>query len=83
MLRIPHCLYNRLTDGGKIVGPTHPETLFPFLWYPFLLEAECTPRPSAAGTIRHIEEIHARLRVSNPRPSGLRVVPQEDSNVYG
>jgi hypothetical protein len=23
MLRIPHCLDNWLTDGGKVVGPTH------------------------------------------------------------
>jgi hypothetical protein len=23
MLRIPHCLDNRLTDGGKVVSPTH------------------------------------------------------------
>jgi hypothetical protein len=36
MLRIPHCLDNRLTDGGKVVSPTHrpllyyPETLFLF-----------------------------------------------------
>jgi hypothetical protein len=34
ILRIPHCLDSRLTDGGKIVSPTHrpllysPETLF-------------------------------------------------------
>jgi hypothetical protein len=33
MLRIPHCLDSRLTDGGKVVRPTHrpliysPETL--------------------------------------------------------
>jgi hypothetical protein len=24
MLRIPHCLYSRLTDSGKVVSPTHP-----------------------------------------------------------
>jgi hypothetical protein len=23
MLRIPHCLHNRLTDGSKVVSPTH------------------------------------------------------------
>jgi hypothetical protein len=23
MLRIPHCPENRLTDGGKVVNPTH------------------------------------------------------------
>jgi hypothetical protein len=24
MLRIPHCLDTLLTDGGKVVSPTHP-----------------------------------------------------------
>jgi hypothetical protein len=24
MLRIPHCLHNRLIDGGKVVSLTHP-----------------------------------------------------------
>jgi hypothetical protein len=23
MLRIPHCLDDRLTDGGKVISPTH------------------------------------------------------------
>jgi hypothetical protein len=46
MLRIPHCLDNRLTDGGKVVSSTHqpllysPETLFLCFWYSFLLEAD-------------------------------------------
>jgi hypothetical protein len=46
ILRIPHCLDNRLTDGGKVVSPTYrpllssPETLFVCLWYSFLLETE-------------------------------------------
>jgi hypothetical protein len=45
-LRIPHCIDNRLTDGGKVVSPTHrpllysPETLLLCFWYSFLLEAE-------------------------------------------
>jgi hypothetical protein len=29
MLRIPHCLDNRLTDGGKVVSPTHPPYFTP------------------------------------------------------
>jgi hypothetical protein len=39
-------LYNRLTDGGKVVSPTHRQcsapqkTLFFCIWYSFLLEAE-------------------------------------------
>jgi hypothetical protein len=46
MLRIPHCLGNRLTDGGKYVSLTHPPHFTPqkhyyFCFrYTFLLEAE-------------------------------------------
>jgi hypothetical protein len=46
MLRIPCCLDNRLTDGGKVVSPTHrphftPQNLFFLCFrYSFLLEAE-------------------------------------------
>jgi hypothetical protein len=46
MLRIPHYLENRLTDGDKFVSPTQPdalyspETFFFLLLVPFLLEAE-------------------------------------------
>jgi hypothetical protein len=29
MLRIPHCLDNRLTDDGKVVSPTHPPHFTP------------------------------------------------------
>jgi hypothetical protein len=28
MFRIPHCLDNRLTDGGKVVSPTHRPLLY-------------------------------------------------------
>jgi hypothetical protein len=46
MLRIPHCLDNRLTDGSKVVSPMHrprstPQKHYYFcFWYSFLLEAE-------------------------------------------
>jgi hypothetical protein len=44
MLRIPHCLDNKLTDGGKVVSLTRaalysPETFF-YFWYSFLLATE-------------------------------------------
>jgi hypothetical protein len=62
MLRIPHCLDNRLTDGGKVVSPTQwPRStlqkhyVFCF-WYSFLLEAEWTPGTCEAERIRYIEE---------------------------
>jgi hypothetical protein len=29
MLSVPHCLDNRLTDGGKVVSPMHRRTLLP------------------------------------------------------
>jgi hypothetical protein len=29
MLRIPHCLDSRLTDGDKVVSPTHPSRFTP------------------------------------------------------
>jgi hypothetical protein len=33
MLRILYCLYNRLTDGGKVVGPTHRPRSTPQKYY--------------------------------------------------
>jgi hypothetical protein len=35
MLRIPHCLDNRLTDGGKVVSPKHPPHFTPQKHYYF------------------------------------------------
>jgi hypothetical protein len=35
MLRIPHCLDNRLTDGGKVVNPTHRPHFTPQKHYYF------------------------------------------------
>jgi hypothetical protein len=35
MLRIPHCLENRLTDGGKVVSPTHQPHFIPQKHYYF------------------------------------------------
>jgi hypothetical protein len=41
MLRIPHCVDNRLTDGGKVVSPTHRPHFTPqkhiFLMFPVLI----------------------------------------------
>jgi hypothetical protein len=58
MLRIPHYLDNRLTDGGKVVSPTHRPRFTPQKHYYFsvsvnhLLEAELNLGPSAARRIR-------------------------------
>jgi hypothetical protein len=48
-----------------------PVTSLLSFWYSFLLEAEWTPGPSAAGRIRQIEKNHSPHRVSNPRSSSL------------
>jgi hypothetical protein len=68
----------RLTDCGEVVNLTRRPRLTPqenYLinsWYSFLLEAESTPGPSAAGRIRSMEKkIQCPHRDSNPRPSGL------------
>jgi hypothetical protein len=76
MLRTPHCLDNRLTDGGKVVSPKHQprppsEMSFFCFWYSFLLEAESQGlvRPEGLGKLEKINSLHW---VSNPRPSGLQ-----------
>jgi hypothetical protein len=48
MLRLPHFLDNRLTDGCEAVSLTRwQDALYPQedSWYSFLLEAESTPGP--------------------------------------
>jgi hypothetical protein len=59
MLRIPHCLDSRLTDGGTVVSPAHRPHFTPHkhFWYSFMLEAEWIPGPSVAGRIKLIEKL--------------------------
>jgi hypothetical protein len=53
MLNSPHYLDNRRTDGDRVVGLTYrPRSTQQKLVSEFLLEAEYTPGPSAAGRIR-------------------------------
>jgi hypothetical protein len=58
MLRTPHCLDNRLTDGGEDVGLTRQERCIPqkhlylCLWYSFLSEAEQTTVPTTTERSR-------------------------------
>jgi hypothetical protein len=76
ILRIQHCLDSRLTDGGKVVSPTHRPCSTP--------QKHCS---SASGThscyrlskpqglvrsecLRKLE-IHSPHWFSNPRPHGL------------
>jgi hypothetical protein len=87
MLRIPYCLENRLTDGGKIASPTRRPPSTPQKHY-FL--ANFCKRPSAAGVIRQIETknvihiIGSQTRdfpACNIAPQSLRYrVPQKVSD---
>jgi hypothetical protein len=61
MLRIPHYLENRLTDGSEVSFKHQqrfpPQKLFKsYIWYSYLLEAEKTLGPSASGKIRQIDK---------------------------
>jgi hypothetical protein len=46
MLRIPHCLDNRLINGGKVVSLMNWPRFMPrnIFWYSFLLETEYAPK---------------------------------------
>jgi hypothetical protein len=76
MLRIPHYLDNRLTDGGKVVSPTHRQHFT--LQKHYYLSASgthfCQRLSKPKGLVR--SEVLGKFknsphRVSNPRPSGL------------
>jgi hypothetical protein len=76
MLKIPHCLDNRLTDGGKVVSPTHPPHFTPQKNYYFnvcgthfcwkLSKPQRLVRPEGLRKFKNSPH-----RVPNPRPSGL------------
>jgi hypothetical protein len=50
VLRIPHCLGNRLTDGGEVVSPTHRPHFTPHKHFSNVSGTHFCP--SVAGTIR-------------------------------
>jgi hypothetical protein len=76
MLRITHCLDNRLTDGGNVVSPTHQPHFTPQKHYYFdvsgthfclrLSKPQDLVRPEGLGKFKKSPH-----RVSNSRPSGL------------
>jgi hypothetical protein len=77
MLRIPQCLDNQLTDGGKIVSTTHRPRSTPQKHYYFYVSGThfCQRLSKPQGLVRP-EELgkfkNSPHRVSNPRPSGLQ-----------
>jgi hypothetical protein len=54
MLRIPHCLDNRLTDGGKVVSPTHRPQFTPQKHYYFYVSGThfCYRQSKLQGLVR-------------------------------
>jgi hypothetical protein len=55
MLRIPHCLDNRLIDGSKVVSPTHQLYFTPQKHYYFNVSGThfylyCTQKPGDSST---------------------------------
>jgi hypothetical protein len=59
MLRIPHCLDNRLTDGGeaeslKLRPPLYTPETFLCFWYSVLLEAEQAPGHKCGSRTRNL-----------------------------
>jgi hypothetical protein len=76
MLRIPHCLDNRLINGGKGVSPRTRRTLLHrnIIIFMFLVlisvkmldKPQSLVRPEGLGKFKNSPH-----RVSNPRPSGL------------
>jgi hypothetical protein len=75
MLRIPHCLDNRLTDGGKVSAlPTHRILLHRNIIYVSgshfcyrLSKLQDLVQPELLGKFKK----NSPHRVSNSRPSGL------------
>jgi hypothetical protein len=45
MWRIPHYLDNRLTDGGKVVSPTHLPRFTPKKYFLVLISVTCGVSP--------------------------------------
>jgi hypothetical protein len=76
MLRIPHCLYNRFTDGGKVVSPTHrPSSTSQNHYFSASVIHFCQRLNKSQGLVRleglgKLKKIQWPHRVSNPRPLG-------------
>jgi hypothetical protein len=63
MLRIPHCIHNWLTDGGKVVSPTHQPHFTPQKHYYYvsgthfccrLIKPQGLVRPEGLGKFKKI-----------------------------
>jgi hypothetical protein len=57
MLKIPHCLDNRITDGGKVLSPKHPPHFTPqkhyFYYYYYVYDTYfCYKLSKPQGLVR-------------------------------
>jgi hypothetical protein len=66
MLRIPHCLDNRLINGGKVVSLTHPPHFTPKKHYYFNVSATQTESNSVEilETLAMIRQVFGEERMS-------------------
>jgi hypothetical protein len=82
MLRTPHCLDNRLTDGCKVVSSKHrpPFTPREDFWYSFLLEAETTPW--ALVRLEGWGKLKSPKTLSGIEPATLRAAVSKKTNKF-
>jgi hypothetical protein len=78
MLRIPHCVDNGLTDGGKFVSPRNRPHFTPKKHYFYVFGTHFCYRLSKPQDLVHPEGLGKLKKslhwVSNPRPSGSGVI---------
>jgi hypothetical protein len=68
MLRIPHCLDNRRTDGGKVASPTHPPHFTPQKYYYFYVSGtHCCSRLSKLQGLVRPEELDKFKKIASSR----------------
>jgi hypothetical protein len=76
MLRITHCLDNQLTDGGKVVSPTHRPHFAPQKHHYFYVSGTnfCSRLSKLQGLVR-LEGLGKLKKITSsgtePAPSGL------------
>jgi hypothetical protein len=77
MLRIPHCLESRLTDGGKVSALLTGRALLPRNYFSASDTHFCYRLSKPLDLVRleglvKLKNIHSPHRAANPHPSGLQ-----------
>jgi hypothetical protein len=86
MLRIPHCLDNRLTDGGKVVSPTHQPHFTPQKhYYVYVSGTHFCYSMSKPQSLVRTEGLgkftNSPHRVSNPHSALTTTLPRTPSTL--